>query len=81
MLKKIFSRENVKGVLKESIETIVFVVVMVIIIRFFIVMQKIIFVSLLDNYKKSLLMNQLFIMKKQLGQKTLLICLHIIQMC
>lgn len=36
MLKKIFSRENVKGALKESIETIVFVVVMVIIIRFFI---------------------------------------------
>ena len=30
MLKKIFSRENVKGALKESIETIVFVVVMVI---------------------------------------------------
>ena len=36
MLKKIFSRENVKAALKESIETIVFVVVMVIIIRFFI---------------------------------------------
>ena len=36
MLKKIFSRENIKGALKESIETIVFVVVMVIIIRFFI---------------------------------------------
>ena len=36
MLKKIFSRENVKGALKESIETIVFVVVMVIIIRFFV---------------------------------------------
>lgn len=36
MLKKIFSYENIKGALKESIETIVFVVVMVIIIRFFI---------------------------------------------
>lgn len=36
MLKKIFSSKNLKGVLKESIETIVFVVVMVIIIRFFI---------------------------------------------
>lgn len=36
MLKKIFSCENIKGALKESIETIVFVVVMVIIIRFFI---------------------------------------------
>lgn len=36
MLKKIFSSKNLKGALKESIETIVFVVVMVIIIRFFI---------------------------------------------
>ena len=36
MLKKIFSSKNLKGTLKESIETIVFVVVMVIIIRFFI---------------------------------------------
>ena len=35
-LKKIFNKDNLKGFFKETIETIVFVVVMVIIIRFFI---------------------------------------------